>query len=92
MQLDGEGRVMSVAPFLGAIAERAVARSASMGQVMPISKRSVSSLHTVAGHVERVYSVAEGATPLAGTWRIKSLQERLGHSRDYQTFATGTPA
>ena len=34
-----------------------------MGQTMAISERSARSLHTVAGHLEYVYSVAEGATP-----------------------------
>jgi AraC-like DNA-binding protein len=34
-----------------------------MTQVMAISQRSASSLHTVAGHAEHVYSVSEGATP-----------------------------
>ena len=34
-----------------------------MDHVMAISERSASSLHTVAGHAERVYSVIEGATP-----------------------------
>src|SRR5258708_10253863 len=34
-----------------------------MDPVMAISERSASSLHTVAGHAEHVYSVAEGATP-----------------------------
>jgi len=37
-----------------------------MDQVMATSERLASSLHTVAGHVEHVYSVAEGATPPAG--------------------------
>jgi transcriptional regulator of acetoin/glycerol metabolism len=34
-----------------------------MAQAMAISQRSASSLHTVAGHAEYAYSVAEGATP-----------------------------
>jgi transcriptional regulator of acetoin/glycerol metabolism len=34
-----------------------------MDHVIAISERSASSLHTVAGHAEHVYSVAEGATP-----------------------------
>jgi transcriptional regulator of acetoin/glycerol metabolism len=47
-----------------------------MAQVMAISKRSASSLHTVAGHVEHVYSVAEGATPPAGIERVSSSWQR----------------
>jgi len=47
-----------------------------MDQVMATSERSASSLHTVAGHVEHVYSVAEGATPPAGIERVSSSWQR----------------
>jgi len=46
-----------------------------MDQVMAILRRSASSLHTVGGHAEHVYSVAEGATPpprmedVSSSWR-----------------------
>ena len=40
------------------------------------AKRSASSLHAVAGHVEHVYSVAEGATPPAGIERVSSSWQR----------------
>src|SRR5258707_12999586 len=40
------------------------------------AKRSASSLHAVAGHVEHVYSVAEGATPAAGIERVSSFWQR----------------
>ena len=47
-----------------------------MGQVMAISKRSASSLHTVAGHAEHVYSVAEGATSPPGIEEVSSSWQR----------------
>src|SRR5882724_1229824 len=47
-----------------------------MDQVMATSERPASSLHTVAGHVEHVYSVAEGATPPAGIERVSSSWQR----------------
>jgi transcriptional regulator of acetoin/glycerol metabolism len=47
-----------------------------MDQVMATSERSASSLHTVAGHIERVYSVAEGTTPPAGIERVSSSWQR----------------
>jgi AraC-like DNA-binding protein len=47
-----------------------------MDQVVAISKGSASSLHTVAGHVEHVYSVAEGATPPAGIESVSSSWQR----------------
>jgi AraC-like DNA-binding protein len=40
------------------------------------AKRSASSLRAVAGHVEHVYSVAEGATPPAGIERVSSSWQR----------------
>ena len=40
------------------------------------AKRFASSLHAVAGHVEHVYSVAEGATPPAGIERVSSSWQR----------------
>ena len=40
------------------------------------AKRSASSLHAVAGHVEHVYSVAEGALPPAGIERVSSSWQR----------------
>jgi transcriptional regulator of acetoin/glycerol metabolism len=47
-----------------------------MGQAIPISGRSASSLHTVAGHAEHVYSIAEGATPLPSIERVSSSWQR----------------
>jgi hypothetical protein len=49
-----------------------------MDQVMAISERSASSLHTVAGHAEYVYSVAEGATPppWIGTYQAPGKDQR----------------
>src|SRR5216684_1234561 len=43
---------------------------------MGLSERSASSLDTIAGHAEEVYSVAEGATPPLGKL-ISSAQEEL---------------
>jgi transcriptional regulator of acetoin/glycerol metabolism len=47
-----------------------------MDQVMATSERSARSLHTVAGHAEHVYSVAEGATPPAGIERVSGSWQR----------------
>ena len=40
------------------------------------SERSASSLDTIAGHAERVYSVAEGATPPLGIQAVSSSWQR----------------
>src|SRR5258705_779391 len=58
---------------------RAVARSVSMTQVMAISQRSASSLDTVAGHAEHVYSVSEGATPPPPIAVVSSSWQRSAH-------------
>src|SRR5258706_1287627 len=47
---------------------------------MALPERSASSLDTIAGHVERVYSVAEGATPPLGiqtSWERSAKKHRL---------------
>ena len=46
------------------------------GAVMGLSERSASSLDTIAGHAERVYSVAEGATPPLGIQAVSSSWQR----------------
>jgi transcriptional regulator of acetoin/glycerol metabolism len=46
------------------------------GGVMGISKRSASSLDTVAGHAECAYLVAEGATPPPGIQEVSSSWQR----------------
>src|SRR5260370_38726355 len=46
------------------------------GAVMGQSERSASSLDTIAGHAERVYSVAEGATPPLGIQTVSSSWQR----------------
>jgi AraC-like DNA-binding protein len=43
---------------------------------MGLSERSASSLDTIAGHAERVYSVAEGATPPLGIQAVSSSWQR----------------
>jgi len=43
---------------------------------MGLSERSASSLDTIAGHAEHVYSVAEGATPPLGTQAVSSSWQR----------------
>jgi transcriptional regulator of acetoin/glycerol metabolism/AraC-like DNA-binding protein len=43
---------------------------------MGLSERSASSLDTIAGHAERVYSVAEGATPPLGIQTVSSSWQR----------------
>jgi AraC-like DNA-binding protein len=46
------------------------------GAMMGRSERSASSLDTIAGHAERVYSVAEGATPPLGIQAVSSSWQR----------------
>src|SRR2546429_1182051 len=46
------------------------------GAVMGISQRSASSLDTIAGHAEHVYSVAEGAAPPLGIRPVSSSWQR----------------
>ena len=43
---------------------------------MGLSERSASSLDTIAGHAEHVYSVAEGATPPPGIEAVSSSWQR----------------
>ena len=43
---------------------------------MGLSERSASSLDTIAGHAERVYSIAEGATPSLGIQAVSSSWQR----------------
>ena len=43
---------------------------------MGLSERSASSLDTIAGHAEHVYSVAEGATPPLGIQAVSSSWQR----------------
>ena len=43
---------------------------------MGVSERPASSLDTIAGHAEHVYSVAEGATPPLGTQAVSSSWQR----------------
>jgi hypothetical protein len=47
-----------------------------MDQVVAISKRSASSLDTVAGHAQRVYSIAEGAMPPPRIEEVSSSWQR----------------
>src|SRR4029450_11172750 len=46
------------------------------GAVMELSERNPSSLDTIAGHPERVCSVAEGATPPPGIEAVSSSWQR----------------
>src|SRR5258708_40255589 len=46
------------------------------GAVMRLSERTASSLDTIAGHAEHVYSVAEGATPPLGIQAVSSSWQR----------------
>src|SRR5712671_550253 len=56
---------------------RPAARSVSMmDQVMAIPERSVRSPVTAAAHAERVYSIAEGATPPSGVEDVSSSWQR----------------
>lgn len=47
-----------------------------MDRVMAISERSVRSPMSAAGHAERVYSIAEGATPPSGVEDVSSSWQR----------------
>src|SRR5258705_11711861 len=46
------------------------------GAVMGLPERSASSLDTIAGHAEHVYSVAEGVTPPLGIQAVSSSWQR----------------
>src|SRR5258708_349187 len=46
------------------------------GAVMGLSERSASSLDAIAGHADRVYSVAEGATPPLGIQAVSNSWQR----------------
>ena len=62
-----------------------------MGQVMAISERSRSSLHTVAGHADHVYSVAEGATSPPGTEEVSSSWQRSANKYRVDPVDTHAP-
>src|SRR5258708_3644902 len=67
----------AVAPFAASAGGTPAARSVSMmDQVMAISERSARSPITAAGHAERVYSIAEGATPPSGVEDVSSSWQR----------------
>src|SRR5258708_15048941 len=67
----------AVAPFAASAGGTPAARSVSMmDQVMAISERSARSPVTAAGHAERVYSIAEGATPPSGVEDVSSSWQR----------------
>jgi transcriptional regulator of acetoin/glycerol metabolism len=62
-----------------------------MGQVVAISKRSKSSLDTVAGHADHVYSVAEGATSPPGTEEVSSSWQRSANKYRVDPVDTHAP-
>ena len=62
-----------------------------MGQVMAISKRSASSLDTVAGHADHVYSVAEGATSPPGIEEVSSSWQRSANKYRVDPVDTHAP-
>jgi len=59
--------------------------------VIAISERSASSLHTVAGHAEHVYSVAEGATPPPWIEGVSSSWQRSANKHAVDPVATSAP-
>ncbi len=62
-----------------------------MGQVLAISERSRSSLHTVAGHADHVYSVAEGATSPPGIEEVSSSWQRSANKYRVDPVDTHAP-
>jgi transcriptional regulator of acetoin/glycerol metabolism len=62
-----------------------------MGQVMAISERSAKSLHTVAGHADYVYSVAEGTTSPPGTEEVSSSWQRSANKYRVDPVDTHAP-
>src|SRR6202162_2226570 len=64
---------------------------------MGLSERSASSLDTIAGHAEHVYSVADGATPPLGIQAVSSSWQRSAQKHglaplDSQAPRSVTPA
>jgi AraC-like DNA-binding protein len=62
-----------------------------MGQVMAIPKRSASSLDTVAGHADHVYSVAKGATSPPGIEEVSSSWQRSANKYRVDPVDTHAP-
>ena len=71
---------------------RAVARSVSIDSVMASSERSASSIPTVAGHAEHVYSVAEGATPPPWMEGVSSSWQRSANKYAVDPVDTRAPS
>ena len=62
-----------------------------MAQVMAISARSARSLHTVAGHAECAYSVAEGATPPPSIGEVSNSWQRSATKHAVDPADTARP-
>ena len=62
-----------------------------MGQVTAISKRSRSSLDAAGGHVDHVYSVAEGATSPPGIEEVSSSWQRSANKYRVDPVDTHAP-
>jgi transcriptional regulator of acetoin/glycerol metabolism len=58
---------------------------------MGLSERSASSLDTIAGHAEHVYSVAEGATPPLGIQAVSSSWQRSAKKHGLDPLDSKTP-
>ena len=58
---------------------------------MGLSERSASSLDTVAGHAEHVYSVAEGATPPLGIRAVSSSWQRSAKKHGLDPLDSNAP-
>jgi AraC-like DNA-binding protein len=62
-----------------------------MDQVMAISERSARSPVTAAGHAERVYSIAEGATPPSGVEDVSGSWQRSANKHGVDPAASAAP-
>jgi AraC-like DNA-binding protein len=58
---------------------------------MGLSERTASSLDTIAGHAERVYSVAEGATPPLGMQAVSSSWQRSARKHGLDPLDSQAP-
>jgi AraC-like DNA-binding protein len=61
------------------------------GVVMGLPERSASSLDTIAGHIEHVYSVAEGATPPLGIQAVSSSWQRSARKHGLDPLDSTAP-
>src|SRR6266478_9794776 len=61
------------------------------GAVMGLSERSASSLDTITGHAEHVYSVADGTTPPLGIQAVSSSWQRSARKHGLDPLDSKAP-